>query len=120
MVRVPCIGLFLAALLSCGQPMEQAPVATGTYTCQATERGLLVGTGWFTIQPGGQIRDKLTGATGSWTYDARTQEFQFAGDLDIDRATYDSATGQLIFYLHPGVYRTHVEDGKLVCYRTGE
>ena len=120
MYRLPLIGLLLAALLSCAQPTEEVPAPMGTYTCQATERGRLVGTGWFAIESGGQVTDKVTGATGSWTYDGRVQEFQFAGNLDVDRAAYDGSTGQLIFYLHPGVYRTHVEDGKLVCYQTGE
>ena len=118
MVRVCIIGLLLAVLLSCGQPTEQVTAPSGTFTCQASERGRLVGTGWFTIQPGGQIEDKITGETGSWIYEAGTKEFLFTGNLDVERATYDSDTDEVIFYLRPEVYRTHVEDGKLVCYRT--
>ena len=81
LVLIFALGMVLV-LYGPWSPGGDAP--TGIYVCTANEFGMLAGTGWYEIAPGGRITDKIADETGRWTYDSATQTFAFTGGLGLD------------------------------------
>ena len=108
--------LTLSVALSAGCGAPQATPPTGEFICNATESGMLVGTGWFTIKSDGTIVDNVSQSTGTWTYDANASEFQFSPNLDVAKAVYDASRQTLVFTLRTGAHRDHVVGSDFACW----
>jgi hypothetical protein len=92
-------------------PTPAAPV--GDYDCYGHEAGMLAYTGLLRLEPGGEVH--FRGSTGSWTYDAATQTFEFAGETPLARAEYNADRIELSVELQPGVNISHAELGTMTC-----
>jgi hypothetical protein len=112
---VTCSVVLALALLAPSATGEGAP--TGTYVCTAEEFGMLAGTGWFEIEGGGRITDKISGERVRWNYDETARRFVFKDGLGIKSAVWQPESAELIITLQEGVTRAHVEDGLLHCRR---
>jgi hypothetical protein len=114
---VTCSVVLILALLAPSATGEGAP--TGIYVCTAPEFGMLTGTGWFEIEGGGRITDKISGERVRWNYDPAARRFVFKDGLGIVSAVWEPESEELTIRLKEGVTRAHVEDGLLHCRRDG-
>lgn len=114
--KIAAVFVIVCTVVACNLPFA-SPTATGApvgeYDCYGMEAGAYAYTGLLKVDADGTV--EFLGGTGSWTYDSELNEFAFAGDVSLARATYEAEYDRLNVELRPDVSIAHAETGVMMC-----
>ncbi len=99
-------------------PKPVPPAFVGSYNCFGMESGMGAASGLLTLEAGGVARFRdyyAPEVSGTWTFDARSNEITFSTEIPLDKATYHPGTRFLDAFVRPGAHVTHSEGGSINC-----